>query len=65
MIYHGQKHTCMTCKNTLPYGCKAYPMGIPYEIAEGIVPHIELRGDEDADFIYQEGVANPNPSNEE
>jgi hypothetical protein len=40
-------------------------MGIPYEIAEGIVPHIELRGDEDADFIYQEGVANPNPSNEE
>lgn len=52
------REQCLKCKHALmDGGCKAYPNGIPYEIANGSEPHDTVRDDQEGDFVFEKGVS--------
>lgn len=52
------REQCLKCKHALMGGgCKAYPNGIPYEIANGTVSHDKVRSDQVGDFVFEKGLS--------
>lgn len=46
---------CQECKHRLLFGCKAFPNGIPDEIAQGIKLHDTVLPEQVGSYVFEKG----------